>query len=83
MVDQFKMMSSKGEKIRAYRTGRRWSKKVKKAIGAGVRHDVTNKIAWSTRWAADVDALVRAEAQRTGKPMAAIIETLVREKLAP
>jgi hypothetical protein len=26
---------------------------------------------------------VRAEAQRTGKPMAAIIETLVREKLAP
>ncbi len=70
-----------GQKIAAYRTGRKWPGRIKKKIGAGVRHGAANKVAWATRWARDVDAMVRAEAAMRSEPMVAVVERLVRDNL--
>ncbi len=71
----------KNKKLAAYRTGRKWPARIKKKIGAGVRHGAANKVAWATRWARDVDAMVRAEAAMRSEPMVAVVERLVRDNL--
>lgn len=54
------------EAIAASRRGRKWSSKVRRAIGAGVRKGAANKVPFNTRIDPKVAASFRAKAKAKG-----------------
>lgn len=60
--------------IAAARTGKKWPRKVKSAIGAGVRHGAENKVPFNTRISAEADATIRAKAKARGIPLSRAAE---------
>lgn len=60
--------------IAAARTGKKWSRTVRAAIGKGVRHGAENKVPFNTRISPEADATIRAKAKARGVPLSRAAE---------
>lgn len=65
---------NKSDKLAKYRTGKKWPRTVKAAIGDGVRHGPENKVPFNTRIAQKCVDAIRAKAQARAIPMAQAVE---------
>lgn len=70
----FKVKRKTRKAIAAARTGKNWTTEIKAAIGDGVRHGESNKVAFGTRISGEAAAVIRFKAAAKSLPLAQAVE---------